>query len=127
MIKEKYNYFDIIVDDGSHHIDDVISNFDNYFPLLNDGGIYIVEDTICYKSGGHLNTGNSVNHLSYFSNFIQYLNQWRYDSTHGIKDHCVDPFKICKKASNNFESSIDKIEFGISYIAIHKKVRYHWL
>jgi hypothetical protein len=127
MIKTKYNLFDIIIDDGSHHINDVISNFNDYFNLLTDGGIYIVEDTVCYKSGGYLNTDNSVNHLSYFSNFIQYLNQWRFDSTSGTKDNCVDPFKICKNTSNMFEASIDKIEFGISYIAIHKKIRYHWL
>jgi len=94
--------------------------------FLNDNGLYIVEDTICYKSKGHI-VENYENHLQYFFKYTQYLNQWRYDSTEGIKDHCIDPFKIQKKTENVFEYSIDKIEYGCSYIAIHKKIRTHWI
>lgn len=127
VIKSKYNYFDIIVDDGSHHINDVIKTFNNFFPLLNDGGIYIVEDTICYKINGFLNENKEENHLNYFFSLVKYLNQWRYDSTDNNKDNCVDPFKMSKQSYDEFEPFIDKIEFGVSYIAIHKKIRYHWL
>ena len=125
-ITEKYGSFDIILDDGSHTNRDVISSFELLFPLLNDNGLYIVEDTICYKSYNHINP-NYLNHLQYFFNYTQYLNQWRYDSTEGIRDHCIDPFKIMKKTTNVFEYSIDKIEYGCSYIAISKKIRKHWI
>jgi hypothetical protein len=94
--------------------------------LLNDNGLYIVEDTICYKSNNHI-FRNYENHLQYFFKYTQYLNQWRLDSTEGVKDHCIDPFKIKKKTENVFEYSIDKIEYGCSYIAIHKKIRTHWI
>ena len=67
------------------------------------------------------------NHLSYFYKFTNFLNQWRYDSHKGIQDNCVDPFKIMKHTSNIFEITIDKIEYGCSYIAIYKKSRYHWI
>ena len=125
-ITEKYGSFDIILDDGSHTNQDVIKSFELLFPLLNDNGLYIVEDTICYKSPCHL-VSSYENHLQYFFKYTQYLNQWRYDSTQGIKDHCIDPFKIQKKANNVFEYSIDKIEYGCSYIAISKKNRTHWI
>ena len=36
---------DIIVDDGSHLNEHVIETFEVLFPLLKDGGIYVVEDT----------------------------------------------------------------------------------
>ena len=65
--------------------------------------------------------------LDYFFKYTKYLNQWRGDSTEGIKDHCIDPFKIQKKTDNVFEYSIDKIEYGCSYIAIYKKNRTHWI
>ncbi len=39
--------FDIIIDDGSHRSSDVLNSFACYFPLLADGGIYIVEDLHC--------------------------------------------------------------------------------
>jgi cephalosporin hydroxylase len=125
-ITEKYGSFDIILDDGSHTNRDVIKSFEILFPLLNDNGLYIVEDTICYKSQQHIDS-NYENHLQYFFKYTPYLNQWRHDSTEGIKDHCIDPFKIQKKTENIFEYSIDKIEYGCSYIAISKKIRTHWI
>ena len=125
-ITNKYGTFDIILDDGSHTNKDVINSFELLFPLLNDNGLYVVEDTICYKSSDYIDN-HYPNHLDYFFKYTSFLNQWRYDSTEGIKDNCVDPFKIQKKTSNVFESSIDKIEYGCSYIAISKKIRTHWL
>ena len=125
-ITEKYGTFDIILDDGSHVNRDVIKSFELLFPLLNDNGLYIVEDTICYKSANYI-VPNYENHLQYFFKYTLYLNQWRHDSTEGTRDHCIDPFKIQKKTENVFEYSIDKIEYGCSYIAIHKKIRRHWI
>jgi SAM-dependent methyltransferase len=125
-ITEKYGTFDIILDDGSHINRDVIKSFELLFPLLNDNGLYIIEDTICYKSDNHIDN-NYENHLKYFFNYISFLNQWRHDSSEGLKDHCTDPFKIIKKTDNVFEYSIDKIEYGCSYIAISKKIRKHWI
>jgi hypothetical protein len=125
-ITHKYGTFDVILDDGSHTNADVIKSFEYLFPLLNNNGLYIVEDTICYKSPEYIDT-NYPNHLDYFFQYTQYLNQWRFDSTEGIQDNCVDPFKIMKKTHNVFEYSIDRIEYGCSYIAITKKVREHWI
>jgi hypothetical protein len=125
-ITKKYGTFDIILDDGSHTNKDVIKSFELLFPLLNDNGLYIVEDTICYKSPNYV-FPNYDNHLQYFFKYTQYLNQWRFDSSEGIKDNCIDPFKIIKKTRNVFEYSIDKIEYGCSYIAISKKIRQHWI
>jgi len=125
-ITEKYGTFDVILDDGSHINKDVIKSFELLFPLLNDDGLYIVEDTICYKDNCYI-VQSYENHLQYFFNYVKYLNQWRHDSTDGIKDHCIDPFKIQKKTNNVFEYSIDKIEYGCSYIAIYKKIRTHWI
>lgn len=36
--------FDIIIDDANHKLTQQMKNFENYFPYLNDGGIYICED-----------------------------------------------------------------------------------
>jgi len=36
--------FDIIIDDGSHILKDQLSTLKNFYPLLNPGGLYIVED-----------------------------------------------------------------------------------
>jgi len=126
-IMKKHGSFDIVLDDGSHYNSHVIQTFEYMFPMLNNSGLYIVEDTICYKMQGYIDR-NYPNHLDYFIKFIPFLNQRRYDdSTGDIRDNCVDPFKIIKKTTNIFEQSIDKIEFGCSYIAINKVNRLHWV
>lgn len=37
--------FDIIIDDGSHVQSHIITSFETLFPLMNPGGIYVIEDT----------------------------------------------------------------------------------
>lgn len=126
-IIKKYGTFNIILDDGSHTNRDVIKTFESLFPLLDNNGIYIIEDTITYKSKRHFIKGYP-NHLEYFTKFIPYLNQWCIDDGKNKNLNTItDPFKIIKKTNNYFEASIDKIEFGSSYICIYKKVRTHWL
>jgi len=43
-IQKRYNSFDFIIDDGSHVNSLTIKSFELYWPLLNKGGIYIIED-----------------------------------------------------------------------------------
>lgn len=59
-ISETYGPFDIIIDDGSHHNEDMKLGVETLFPLLNKGGIYVVEDLhTCYWGSTH-NTGAPV-------------------------------------------------------------------
>jgi len=125
-INEKYGPFDIILDDASHTNKDIILSFEQLFPLMSDNGLYIVEDTCVYNDFDHIDP-NYPNHLVYFEKYFPYLNQWRYNSTEGIIDHCQDPFKIIKKTSDIFEATIDMITYGNSFIAINKKIKHHWL
>ncbi len=37
-------YFDLIIDDGRHGVEFVIPSFEILWPMLNPGGLYIVED-----------------------------------------------------------------------------------
>jgi O-antigen biosynthesis protein len=39
--------FDLILDDGSHRSSDIIRTFARYFPHLNDGGKFVIEDLHC--------------------------------------------------------------------------------
>jgi hypothetical protein len=41
---EKFNNFDIVIDDGSHKLEDQIKSFEILFPKLNKNGIYCIED-----------------------------------------------------------------------------------
>jgi cephalosporin hydroxylase len=44
-IAKEYGPFDIIIDDGGHKMDQQSTSFRALWPYLNDGGLYVVEDT----------------------------------------------------------------------------------
>ena len=58
-VGSKIGPLDIIIDDGSHVVSHVLATFKTLFPLLNDGGIYVIEDiqTFYWPNFG----GNSEN------------------------------------------------------------------
>jgi cephalosporin hydroxylase len=63
-LAERSGPFDIIIDDGSHRMDDLRTSFSTLFPLLNSGGLYLVEDThTCYMEeygGGFQEPGSFI-------------------------------------------------------------------
>jgi hypothetical protein len=115
----KYKNFDVILDDGSHINKDVIKSFEYLFPYVSNEGLYVVEDTHTSRMSGYVNN-SYPNQMNYFTKFIPALN---------IVDEkwCADPFKFKRKAADIFEATIDKVEFGVSYIGIHKLIRTTWL
>lgn len=73
-------HFDIIIDDGSHLCSDVIVTFAKYFPKLNCGGLYIIEDlhaSYWQGAGGGLHTPASS--MAFLKRLLDYINQehWR--------------------------------------------------
>jgi cephalosporin hydroxylase len=61
-LEQEYGPFDIVIDDGGHTMKQQIVSIETLFPLLNDGGLYLVED--CHTSywpvfGGELRSGSS--------------------------------------------------------------------
>lgn len=48
LFAEQYpNYFDIIIDDGSHQSNDMVLSFEILFKYLKSGGFYVIEDLLC--------------------------------------------------------------------------------
>lgn len=51
-VARKYGPWDIILDDGGHTNNQIITSFQNLFTQLIDGGIYLIEDTHAHWWGG---------------------------------------------------------------------------
>ena len=45
--------WDIILDDGGHTANQIFTSFEWLFPSLNEGGVYLIEDTHSFFMGGH--------------------------------------------------------------------------
>jgi hypothetical protein len=55
FIKKNVTYFDLIIDDGSHILSDILKNFIFFFKFLKSKGIYIIEDYKHPNYFSHLN------------------------------------------------------------------------
>lgn len=107
-ISKKYGKFDIIIDDGSHYNKDQKYTLNYAFEnLLNDHGIYLVEDCHTsyynfYTDGGYK---NSENFIEFCKNLIDEMNA-----------------KHSKEIEDTyFTNNLDSINFYDSIVVLHKK------
>lgn len=83
---------DIILDDGSHHMDHLAKTLGYLFPHLSDGGVYMIEDlhTAYWESyGGGYDT--QKNFFRFVMNLVDDMHHWY----HGRKLHAPEISKIC--------------------------------
>jgi demethylmacrocin O-methyltransferase len=46
---KKHGPFDIVIDDGAHRYQEILNTYEAFYPSVNPGGIYFVEDwSVCY-------------------------------------------------------------------------------
>ncbi|HET6208919.1 MAG TPA: class I SAM-dependent methyltransferase [Jatrophihabitans sp.] len=109
-INEQYGPFDVVIDDGGHTMRQQIVTAETLFPLLNDGGVFLVEDT----------------HTSYWSEFGGALRgqgsfiEWakdRVDDLHSRHDTDIDPNSV-------WATELDGIHLHDSVVVLEKKHRF---
>jgi VIT1/CCC1 family predicted Fe2+/Mn2+ transporter len=109
-IDHEYGPFDVIIDDGGHAMRQQISSIETLFPLLNDGGTYIVEDT----------------HTSYWSEFGGRLGspdtflEWskgRVDDMHSRHSSDIDRTSV-------WATHLDGMHVYDSVVVFDKKARF---
>jgi hypothetical protein len=73
-ISEKYGPFDIVIDDGSHLNEHVMTTFQFLFPLLKSPGFYAIEDlqTAYWPSWGGIRGKSSVDYLKRLVDGLNY-------------------------------------------------------
>lgn len=119
---EEHGPFDIIIDDGSHVNVDVINTFKFLFPQgLCEGGVYIIEDLVCWRSPGH-NKPTHPNHMDYFTRFAYGLQQADFHIS-----TCSNPDMLQRSyTEHDPQRFVDTMTFGPGFLAITKKERTHW-
>ena len=56
----KIQNFDLIIDDGSHNLSDIIKSLKIFFKHLKHKGLYIIED---FKHPNHYKYNNNIDHI----------------------------------------------------------------
>jgi len=110
-IHEEFGSFDIIIDDGGHHMHEQIVTFECMFPRLKDNGLYIIEDlhtSYSEKHGGGISKATTF--IEYSKNWIDYLHGW-----HKRFNEKLEP--------NYFTENIGGIHYYDSIVVVEKKKR----
>ncbi|MFV8835701.1 glycosyltransferase family 2 protein [Aquisalimonas sp. APHAB1-3] len=79
--------FDVIIDDGSHQVADVVRVFGKYFPRLRPGGVYVVEDlhsSYWQDYGGGRDAPYST--VSFFKLMVDVLNRDHWGVERSVPD-----------------------------------------
>lgn len=116
------NRFDLIIDDGSHLSSDIIKTFSLYFPLVELGGVYVIEDLHCsyWKDfgGGLFKPDSAVSFLKRLTDVLNYehweTNDTRRDLIVGLME------ELDVDISEESLSEIHSIEFVNSMCFIKK-------
>jgi len=100
---------DVVIDDGSHYSNHQILTFEKLFPCMNEGGVYLVEDT----------------HASYMDTFYGGLRE-----RHTFIEYCKNLIDVlhedhytCDQISKEWMRNIHSIHFYDSVVVIEKKLR----
>ena len=107
---QKYQRFDIIIDDGSHFPKDVIKSFKLLFNSLSNNGYYFIEDIqtsyIHFFGGNPFDLKYSNTQMNFFKNLTDSLNY----------QEIANPFY--KK--NQYDSKINNITFYHNLVVVKK-------
>ena len=76
--KVKVPKLDILVDDGSHQMNDQIITFQEIFYHISKEGVYLCEDTHTSYNTQLPGSGykNPASYMEYSKNFVDYINSW---------------------------------------------------
>ena len=81
-IKESQKFFDIIIDDGSHYLSDILFSFKTFFQYIKKNGIYVIED---YKYPNYHNYNMNV-HDILVDKMLAHLNEKKNFESNIIKE-----------------------------------------
>lgn len=121
--------FDLIIDDGSHQNAHQILTFQTLFPLLKDGGIYVVEDSCtsywAQFGGGLKKEGTCMEYFKGLIDEVNFFGEFVADGNLGFVGHArrddILLAQFDKKAEKYIGTSIESITFLNSIIIIKKR------
>ena len=60
FLQHQLSEFDLIIDDGSHYLSDILIGFKLFFKFVKSGGFYVIED---FKHPNYYQYNNDINHI----------------------------------------------------------------
>jgi hypothetical protein len=113
---------DIVVDDGGHTMTQIKTSFETLWPLLEDGGIYVIEDIqCCYWPKFEGKYKGETSFIELIKSFVDNIHSCYYKKN-GQQSKRAESELIDEKPSY-YDLSIQSVEIYDSVAVIRKKVK----
>jgi hypothetical protein len=104
-LRKEIHKVDIVIDDGGHTMNQQINSFEEIWPIVNVGGVYLVEDlhtSYIKKYGGRYKKQGTF--IEFGKKLVDQLNAWQYDSKIPDKRLTVDKYTKSIKSISTYPS-----------------------
>ena len=75
--EQNFNQFDLIIDDGSHNLSDILISLKFYFKYVKKNGLYVIED---YKYPNYYKNNRNIDHVLVDQVFVNLNNKKSFTS-----------------------------------------------
>jgi hypothetical protein len=122
---DKYGWFDLIIDDGSHVNNHVTHSFEKLFPRVKPGGVYVIEDcgTAYWEDygGGYLKQDSSIEYFKRLSDDVNFRGLMNHNFTN-VHARREDVLKGTSETMQPYvRTDIESINFLNGIIIITKR------
>ena len=121
-IEKENGPFDVVIDDGGHTMHQQLTTFKTLFPLLTDGGIFVIEDlhTSYWPSFGGRGGSATVEYLKRMVDEIHYAAKRspRASIVYWLKNK-IRPFKATPR--NEIQNAVRSLYVAESIAFVHKR------
>lgn len=124
MLIDKHGPWDIILDDGGHTNNQIITSFQRLFPKLNEGGTYLIEDTHAHWMGEEFRDhprGLSV--VSMVADLFDNMHRWSGDKSKFAHWHVPPELRGRPTPAPYLTRHVQAVHLYDSVIVIEKRRR----
>lgn len=121
---DQHGPWDIVLDDGGHTDRQILTSFELLFPHLNDGGVYLIEDTHAHWMSGSFRDhpkGHNILHL--VAELFTEMHRWSGDGQKFKHWHVPPPDRDAPTPAPYFTNHVAAIHLFDSIVVIEKQQR----
>ncbi len=101
--QHNFNEFDLIIDDGSHNLSDLLISFKLFFKIVKSGGLFIIEDL---KHPNYYKYNKDINHI-FMNDFLNNLSSKKKTLSNIFNEKEQEELMNTIEKVENFKGNLD--------------------
>ena len=106
--QHNFNEFDLIIDDGSHNLSDLLISFKLFFKILKSGGLFIIEDL---KHPNYYEYNKDINHI-FMNDFLNNLSNKKKKLSNIFNEKEQEELMNTIEKVENFKGNLDSSDIS---------------